>query len=392
MSLFYRCVMIVIFSRILSPVVELHAENTSLKPENYTVADVTSAWSVAKNDRATDIQWRHAKRVGVDRFSRFQSSWASESQKAQTAQDDFLYRLRVVDDKFRFDSQRWAVGPHQLDFLSNELVAREPLQYSTYIKKFSETGNAFEYSSNLHAGFVNTRADFHDPQLFSRIFDGQRLIDTWYPNKSAHARVTIRDSMHPASVAWARLTFESEWNDQVDTLDMQAVLLALRKTKTPSLNIQPDNLRIRNEMQSIDESVCLVVDEIADDEKSNFRTFWIDPNAGFIIRRFIGSVRVGHSQSDAIRVGAMPARFSKSQIDIRYAQDPQSNWMPISWTVSAWAAHDYPLFAFTRSEVKKVDHESLDPDPNDLVIPSDPIGAWVIDEISGKQYVVRGKH
>ncbi|MDZ4849735.1 MAG: hypothetical protein SGI77_10600 [Pirellulaceae bacterium] len=358
----------------------------------FTVSDIVDAWAKSV-DKAPylDIQWRHANRLGVARFSQFQSHWAAESLSAQVTQDNFVYRIRIDNDRFRFDSQRWASGPHCEDFLSNELIAREPLQYTAYLQKRAEVGYSFEYSSNLHNQFANPKADFLSPQLFSRICDGDKIIDTWHPTSKSHARVTIRKPMQAGSVAWARLTPEADWNDQVDTLDMQAAMLALRRIRSRTLELNSTQLRLRPEPQRIDGVDCLVMDEIANIDSKNFRTFWIDPKSEFVIRRFIGSVAIDHSQSDAHRVGAMPGRFGKTQIDIDYELDTQFGWKPVKWSVSAWPTHDYPLFAFCQSQIIAAQFCASDTKLNDANFYSTvPNGAWVVDENNGEQHIFIG--
>jgi len=292
-------------------------------------------------------------------------------------------------DRFRFDSQRWAAGPHLEDFLSNELLVRQPLQYTAYVQKRAIVGNPFEYSSNLLTKFANPKVDFRSPQPFSRIFDGEKLIDTWDTDFKSHARVTIRKPMRPGSVAWARLTPEEDWNDQVDTLDMQAACLAFRRVTFPTINLREENLRLRTFRHQIDGTDCLVLDEVANNNQKDFRTFWLDPTSDFVIRRFIGTVQISHSQSDAHRVGAMPGRFWKTQIDIDYKRNSEDGWQPTQWSISAWPTHDYPMFDFSRSNVASISSITSPNLKSEFSHHPFPLGAWVIDETTGEQHIVK---
>jgi hypothetical protein len=375
------------------------AESTMLAEEivkrNFSdkqMDEIAQAWKKTNDFNGDlDIEWQHAMVEGASQFCQFQNTWAAKSKDWQSKVDDFAYRLTISNESFLFASQRWAVGAHRRDFLSNDLLARQPLQYTPYVQKYAESGNAFEFSSNLMTKFRDPEAEFLTPHSFSRINDGRRLIDTWHAKADSAARVTIRERMQAGSVAWARLTYEEDWNDQIDTLDMQAALLAFRKLDSPSIAVDFQRVSVRSLHYRIDGVECFVVDEKTAGNETHYRTFWLDPSMDFAVRRFIGTVPIDHSQSDAHRAGGMPGRLGRTQIDIDYSKDNEFGWQPTSWTVSAWPTHEYPLFAFVKSQVTSIVRGLRDRADKNLEHTAVPKNAWVIDEIANEQYIATGK-
>jgi len=354
-----------------------------------SIANVIDGWHRLQQDfNEYQVEWKLRLRQGNDLFAQHQSKWAASSVDERKTWDDFNYRLAVSGQRYRFESYRWACGPHLRDVVTNDLIERDPIQYDLYLGSIAQRGFDHEFSSNLYDRYRREDVDLRSPQPFVRFADRDGLTDYWSKTSTQFPRVTIRERPIPGSVVWARLTPEIDWSDQVDTLAMFAAQIAFGRLDCPGISVDQHALTMRTEPQIVDGHACLVIDEYAAADRRNYRTFCVDPEIGYRIRRFQSTCLIEHSIDNAQRVGARPARFDKTQVDIRYSES--ENQLPISWSVQAATPHLYPLFAFGRYEVVNVRQSQVTTQSkNAQTEPTTPYVAWVIDERRNEQYIVR---
>tara|TARA_R110002049_G_scaffold46487_1_gene135220 strand:- start:183885 stop:185270 length:1386 start_codon:yes stop_codon:yes gene_type:complete len=353
-----------------------------------SVKDVVEKWTESAS-RLSELKlsWTLSPDP-IARFSRYRTTWLSPNQETKI-RNDSMSTLELQANSFLYRSERWAVGNHCRDRISNDAEARPVVQYSPLVQRMGSAPVEGDFLYAHSMGYLRPELEFRPTQEFSRALDGSKIVDRWYGDDNLFDRITIRSRFIPGSLVWTRLVAERDVADQVNSLELQAALLALRRIDSVTIGLDRNSLSLLPEKQAVHGHECLVIEERATNSEHQ-RRFWIDPLSEFVVRRFMGIVRMPSRQELTVYGQPTPSRFGNVLIDIFYESDERFGLVPSGWTVVSQETAERPVQAFSHSSVMKIENLPTEFEKRiDSATRIDVPGAWVIDDVKDSQWIVR---
>ncbi|MBL8851140.1 MAG: hypothetical protein JNG89_15780, partial [Planctomycetaceae bacterium] len=322
------------------------------------VQTVLASWKERAQQRpAIELQWRRGPRSDSDRFARSDAEWVVADQTGDNAAEA---TLRIDGNRYIYTGRRSAAGPHGYDAAQVKSIT-------------ASIGTAYPerlgapYTRALLNHFADATAEQRQSQQFLRSFDGDQLRDFWTADGDAYPRAVLYTLPEYGSADWACFCLEQDPNEQLQTLELVAALLAICPLHA-ALGIRTEHLRIIG-TASIDGAPCTVLSESSAISDAATRTLFVDQER-CVVRRYIG--------------GASAAGV---QIDIAYFDDVADGTVPKSWIVLKFATADRPVQQYVRAIVAKCAIAGSLPDAQ--LTSELQAGTWVVDQPEQQSYLIR---
>jgi dienelactone hydrolase len=180
---------------------------------------------------------------------------------------------------------------------------------------------------------------------FTRHVTGDRWMDSWQFD-SLPTAVTHELIMGDATSV-IRLTPESQSEYQLNTLHMQAAVIAMGGLAKPSIGADFDHWERLGKFEWVGDSLCELYRERLG-EGVNERRFWVDSENGGLIRRYQGKIELSEEDFKFTRSSPLPFMLGSVLIEIDY--EPLTR-QPIGWIVVCCMTSEAPIVAFEYANV-----------------------------------------
>lgn len=315
---------------------------------------IASAWN--RRTTAVRLEWKHDD-SGVYRFQRYQSEWVPKDAAAAERRGG----LDIDPHRLRFESVRFTFGEHGYN--------PGPIRAATVTEVFPERKES-PYFNALYSHFADSKAAYRDVRPFLCVFDGSDTRGLWPAHTGAYPRgLTYKRLGIPRSRTIPLVP--EEISSELQDLALCAAVVALQPAH-PAVGVPLKDCEVAHDLVLADGDPCLVLTESPTEDSDCRRTFWLDRKRDLLVRRVLIDGPHGHSQ-----------------IDIRYRHDEHIGWAPTEWFVSCRGtdAATGPRLYASHIVVTQLEPRGELTDREAMV--DFPAGAWVIDDRTGKQHILR---
>ena len=341
---------------VLLALVMLECSPDVAKPADVHLPEIPSllaSWAGRAERLSTiELKWRPCAKVGSNRFARNGSEWLTDEEQPHS-------RMCIDGVRIVYHGRRVVVRPHGYDPESVKSIT------ASVGAAYPERVGA-PYMRALVARFADPVAEARPVQPFVRSYDGALLRDDWLASGDAYPKGVLYSPVEYGSAHWALFEWEQEPDEQLQTLEIMAALLAVQPLH-PLVGMRPENLGVTG-TANVDAAMCTVLTE-RPGNGSVRRVLFVDQDSS-VVRRYIG---------ETSEAGV--------QLDIAYERQSAGDAIPSAWTVLRFRATGRPVQKYARAEVEcDVSADSLQ--PGDL--PGEfRAGTWVVDQLAQESFLVR---
>ncbi len=255
---------------------------------------IMKAWR-ARQERVRSVRFRwKPDRSGVNRWSTYQTAWASPRKGAAPLPEETLL---IIGEKFNDQTVRWYYRTDR-EYSGFNGSSDDPEYYFPLDTPSNRTA-LMSFLQALGDQLGRPGDQFRSPRRFTRSFDGNLFREFFSEEGAVRPEAAISTSSG------------SRWPED---LTYRPLLLAFRPLSPMTPAIDPDRCRLEKGESYVNGFNCRLLSETG--ENGVVRSFWIDPQRDCVVVRQV-------EEHDG-----QPA----AQLDITYEQDPESGWRPSAWT------------------------------------------------------------
>ncbi|MEM9367846.1 MAG: hypothetical protein AAGD07_17785 [Planctomycetota bacterium] len=196
-----------------------------------------------------------------------------------------------------------------------------------------------DFATAIAKGFADRQPQKRIVKTFQRWIKPNESIDFLNGGDHGFSKAVRRFDLLIDPASWVRLSPEFDPTDQLDSLHQAAALLAHGRIEIQSLAVDITNLQRVATDQIIAGHKCEVLEEVHSDDDRYTRRFWVDLNAGGLIRRYYGKV-IPPDESIEFEYGRpLPPLRGDVCIEISYDENED----PTGWTIVNGQSTEGPL-------------------------------------------------
>ncbi|WP_150122658.1 hypothetical protein [Rhodopirellula islandica] len=296
------------------------------------------------------------------------------------ADSDFERRVEVATDQTYFASQRIDDDPARMNLAFARGDEASVVQFRPYMLNMPEAPS--DFATAIANGFANRQPRQRNVKTFQRWIKANESIDFLDCGDHGLSKAVRRSNLLDDPASWARLSPEFDPTDQIDSLHQSAALLSLGRIDIEPFDVDITNLQQVASDQFVAGHKCEVFEEVHPDDDRYIRRFWIDLDAGGLIRCYYGKVITADESIEFEYGRPLPPMFGDVCIEINY--DESNN--PAGWTIVNGQSKEAPIrFVDVASAQTDGETPANSTDSSEQCFNEPDV--WVVDKVEKQQYV-----